>query len=126
MDLLYISPNTVLELTNYCEGELLSLVINDFMKNGTIILKRNHERPSRWWTITDFIRNSNIESKKILSVILSFAYIGGIVQIDNEKITGNVKLNILLKDLHLISEEDYIYFINAFYYISKGEGVKFS
>lgn len=126
MDILYISPQTGAELTQYCESDLLVEVMEHFANNGRVIKKNNGETPSRWWIITDYISNHTIDNRKKLAVILSFAGIGGIVQIGDRQEIGDVNVLCMLKDLYYIADEDFNYFVEAFYNFSQGNGVKFS
>ena len=126
MDLLYISPRAAHELTNYCVSDLLIEVTEHFVKNAPIIAKDNNSRPSRWWVITDYIKDSTIERRKKLSVILSFAAIGGFVQIGDRMEQGDVNVLNMLRDTNNISEIDFNYFVDAFCNFSHGNGVKFT
>lgn len=49
-----------------------------------------------------------------LSVILSFAAIGGVVSIEDRMETGDVNVLNMLKDTKNVSDEDYNYFIDCF------------
>ena len=124
MDILYLSPKASHELTQYCESELLLYVLEHFANIGKIVEKKNEEQPSRWWIITDYIYNGTINSRNKIAVILSLAAIGGVIQIYNRQETGDVNVLCMLKDY--ISEEDFDYFVEAFYNFSQGNGVKFS
>lgn len=126
MDVLYISPKTGTELTRYCESELLIEVMEHFANNGEVIEKNDGETPSRWWIITDYISNYTIDNRKKFSVILSFARIGGVVQIGDRQEVGDVNVLCMLKELYYISDNDFDYFIEAFCNFSQGNGVKFS
>lgn len=126
MDILYITPKTGIELTQYCESDLLIQVLEHFASNGKVIAKNDDEKPSRWWIITDYISNNTIDSKNKLAVILSLAAIGGIVQIDERQEIGDVNVLNMLKELSCVSDEDYDFFIEAFFNFSQGKGVKFS
>ena len=126
MDILYISPQSINEITRYCKKELVISVINHFAQNGKIIENKNQTHPNRWWIITDYIKNSTIASRKKLSVILSLAAIGGIIQIGVRQETGDVNVLNMLHKLSSISESDYQYFIDSFYEISQGSDLKFS
>lgn len=64
MDILYISPKVVSELTNYCENALLLEVIEHFAQKAKVIEKDNDTHPSRWWVITDYITDDTIEHRK--------------------------------------------------------------
>lgn len=126
MDILFISPKTGRELTQYCESELLIEVMEHFANNGNIVEKKDSEHPNRWWVITDFISNNTIDNRKKFSVILSFAAIGGFIQVGERKEFGDVNVLNMLKDLYYISDNDYDFFVEAFYNFSQGKGVKFS
>ena len=126
MDILYLSPKASRELTQYCESELVLRVLEHFAINGKIIEKKDNERPSRWWIISDYISNHTIDSRDKLAVILSLASIGGIIQINNRQEVGDVNVLCMLKDFAYISEEDFDYFVEAFFNFSQGNGVKFS
>ena len=126
MDILYISPQSINEITRYCKKELVISVINHFAQNGKIIENKNQTHPNRWWIITDYIKNSTIASRKKLSVILSLAAIGGIIQTGVRQETGDVNVLNMLHKLSYISESDYQYFIDSFYEISQGRDLKFS
>lgn len=126
MDILYISPQTARELTMYCESDLLIEVMGHFAQNAKVIEKDNETHPSRWWIVTDYISNQTIESRKKLAVILSFARIGGFVQIGERQELGDVNVLCMLRDLHYISDADFDYFVEAFFNFSQGNGVKFS
>ena len=125
MDILYLSPQASHELTQYCENELILFVLEHFSINGKIIEKKDDEQPSRWWIITDYITNKTIDYRNKLSVILSLARIGGIIQINNRKEVGDVNVLCMLKELAYISEDDFDYFIDGFFNFSQGKGVKF-
>lgn len=126
MDILYLSPQSSHELTQYCESNLILSVLGHFTSNGKIIEKKNEEQPSRWWIITDYISNNTINSRNKIAVILSLGAIGGVIQINNRQETGDVNVLNMLKEFAYISDEDYNYFIEAFYNFSQGNGVKFS
>ncbi len=126
MDILFISPKTGMELTQYCESELLIEVMEHFANNGNIVEKKDSEHPNRWWVITDFISNNTIDNRKKFSVILSFAAIGGFIQVGERKEFGDVNVLNMLKELYYISDNDYDFFVEAFYNFSQGKGVKFS
>jgi len=126
MDILYITPSAAHELTNYCESDLLIEVTEHFAKNAVIIAKDNNSRPSKWWDITDYIKDDSIAYRKKMAVILSFAAIGGFVTIGNMTKMGDVEVLNMLRDTKNISDEDFDYFIDAFYNFSKGNGVKFT
>ena len=78
------------------------------------------------WIITDYITNNTINCRNKLSVILSFASNGGTVQINDRQEFGDVNVLCMLKELSYISEEDFDYFVEAFFRFSQGKGVKFS
>lgn len=128
MDILYISPKTETELTRYCETELLIAVLEHFANNGKVIEKMDDDIPNRErWIITGYILDHTIDSRKKLAVILSFASIGGnIVQIGDRQEIGDVNVLCMLKELYYISEEDFDYFVEAFYNFSHGNGAKFT
>ena len=126
MDLLYITPSSAHELTNYCESDLLIEVMEHFLKNAKIIVKGNNSKPTRWWIITDYITDDTISYRKKMSVILSFAAIGGFITIDDATKIGDVEVLNMLKETNNISEEDYDYFVEAFYNFSQGNGIKFT
>ena len=125
MDILYLSPQASHELTQYCESELILFVLEHFSINGKIIEKKDDEQPSRWWIITDYITDKTIDYRKKLSVILSLARIGGIIQINNRQEVGDVNVLCMLKELAYITEDDFDYFVEAFFNFSRGKGVKF-
>lgn len=126
MDILYISPKTRHELTQYCENELLFTVMDHFAKNGKIIEKTDIEHPNRLWIITDYISNHTIDQKKKLAVILSFASLAGLVQIGDRQELGETNVLCMLKELHYISDDDFDYYVERFFNFSQGHGVKFS
>lgn len=126
MDILYISQTAESELAQYCENNLIAEVKADFTKNAIIITKDNNSRPSRWWVVTDYINDETIEFRKKISVILSFAAIGGFVQIGERMEQGDVNVLNMLRDSDKISEEDFDFFIEAFYNFSQGNGVRFT
>ncbi len=126
MDILYITPRAAHQLTAYCESNLLIEVTEHFAKNAVIIAKDNDSRPSKWWNITDYIKDNSIEYRKKMAVILSFAAIGGFVTIGDMTKMGDVEVLNMLRDTKNISEEDFDYFIEAFYNFSHGNGVKFT
>lgn len=126
MDVLYLSPKASHALTQYCERELILHVLEDFAINGKIIETQDNEQPSRLWIITDYITNNTINYRNKLAVILSFASYAGTVQINNRQELGNVNVLCMLKELAYISEDDFDYFVEAFYNFSLGKGVKFS
>jgi len=126
MDILYITPSSAHELTTYCESKLLIEVMEHFAKNAIIIAKDNNSKPSKWWNITDFITDNTISYRKKMSVVLSFAAIGGFITIGDVTKIGDVEVLNMLKETNNISEEDYDYFIEAFYNFSQGNGIKFA
>lgn len=126
MDILYITPSAARELTNYCESDLLIEVTEHFAKNAVIIAKDNSSKPSKWWDITNYIKDDSIAYRKKISVILSFAAIGGFITIGNETKMGDVEVLNMLRDTKNISDEDFDFFVDAFYNFSKGIGVKFT
>lgn len=126
MDILYISPQTGTKLTQYCERELLIEVMEHFAQTGKVIEKRDDEHPNRWWIVTDYISNNTINSRNKLAVILSFARIGGFVQIGDRQETGDVKVLCMLNECKLITEDEFTFFVDAFFNFSQGNGVKFS
>lgn len=126
MDTLYISPSAEYELTKYCESNLLVEVMEHFAANAVIITRDSDSQPSRWWVITDYIKDNTIDCRKKLSVILSFAAIGGFVQIGDRMAVGDVNVLCMLKETSNISEENFDFFIDAFFNFSQGNGVKFS
>ena len=73
MDILYITPRAAHQLTAYCESNLLIEVTEHFAKNAVIIAKDNDSRPSKWWDITDYIKDDSIAYRNKMAVILSFA-----------------------------------------------------
>ena len=126
MDVLYLSPQTSHELTRYCERGLILKVLEHFALDGKIIEQQDNEKPSRLWIITDYITNNTINCRNKLSVILSFASNGGTVQINCRQEFGDVNVLCMLKELAYISEENFNYFVDAFFKFSQGKGVKFS
>lgn len=127
MDILYISPKAQKELSLYCDEKLVTEVINHFTTKGTIVA--NYDDTKRClWIVTDYIQEDTIERKKKLSVILSLAAVCGcgIIQIGNRQALGDVNVLCMLKDLKYISEEDFDYFVEAFFNFSQGKGVKFT
>jgi hypothetical protein len=125
MDILYLSAQTSHELTRYCENELILQVLEHFALNGKIIEEQDNKRHSCLWIITDYITNNTINCRNKLSVILSFAS-NGTVQINDRQEFGDVNVLCMLKELSYISEEDFDYFVEAFFRFSQGKGVKFS
>lgn len=125
MDTLYISPETIKELAEYCEDNLIFEVFEDFKKKGQIIEKNDEEHPSKSWIITDFIVDNTIESRKKLSVILSFAAIGGFIQIGDRIEFGDVNTLCMLKETKNISDEELDFFVETFYNFAHGNGIKF-
>lgn len=126
MDILYISPQASHELTVFCEPSLIVEVLEHFGEGGKIIAtEQGGDKPSRLWIITDYISNHTIASKKKLAVILSFAAIGGVIQIQDRQEFGNVRVLCMLKDLYYISEDDFDYFVDAFFNFSNGKCIKF-
>lgn len=126
MDILYISPSAVYELAKYCEINLLVEVMKRFATNASIIVTENNKNhPTRWWVITDYLKDDTIDCRKKLSVILSFAAIGGYVQIGDKMARGDVDVLFMLKETNNISEEDCEFFVEAFFNISSGMGFKF-
>lgn len=125
MDILYISPKTKQELSQYCETELVTEVLDHFATKGTIVTKKNAAFPNRTWIITDYIKDDTLEPKRKLAVILSLAAIAGIIQINDRQEFGNVKVLCMLKELNYISETEFDYFVEAFYNFSQGNGVRF-
>ena len=126
MDILYLSEKASIELTQYCENDLILKVLEHFAMKAKIIPQDNGSRPSRWWIITDYLNDNTIDYRKKIAVILSFAAIGGFVQIGERIEHGDVNVLNMLRDIKKISETDFDYFITAFYNFSQGNGVKFS
>lgn len=126
MDILYISPSTSQELTRYCDDNLIAEVTGHFAKNAKVMEKDNNTHPSRWWVVTDYITDETTEFRKKASVILSFAAIGGFVQIGDRIEQGDVNVLNMLRDTKNISDEDFDFFVDAFYNFSHGNGVKFT
>lgn len=126
MDTLFISPKTEQELSKYCESNLLITVFDYFKNKGKVISKNDNETPSRWWIITDFLNNKGINNRNKYAVILSMGAIGGVIQIGEQQLTGDVKILCFLKEHNYIEAEDFEYFIDAFYLFSKGQGLKFN
>lgn len=126
MDVFYLSPKASHALTQYCESELILHVLEDFAINGKIIETQDNEQPSRLWIITVYITNNTINYRNKLAVILSFARYAGTVQINNRQELGDVNVLCMLKELAYISEDDFDYFVEAFFKFSQGKGVKFS
>lgn len=126
MDVLYISPQASKELTTYCESNLVTDVLQHFAEYGkTITTKEGYDKPSRLWIITDYVSNETIDRRKKLAVMLSFAAIGGVVQIQDKEVIGQTNLICMLKELCYISEDEFDYFVDAFFNFSNGNGVKF-
>ena len=126
MDILYLSSQTSHEHTRYCEEELILQVLEHFALNAKIIEEQDKKRHSCLWIITDYITDNAINCRNKLSVILSFASNGGTVQINDRQEFGDVNVLCMLKELSYISEEDFDYFVEAFFRFSQGKGVKFS
>jgi hypothetical protein len=124
MDILYITPEIKQEMLKYCEQELIDFVFDNFVEQGgNIIIKK--DGPSRWWIITDYIKNTSIEKFQKLAVILSFSAVAGIVQIGEFQSCGDTSILLLLKKLNLINEEESNMFAEFFYNIRQGKDVKF-
>ena len=126
MDILYISPETKEKLYCYCDENLVTKVLNHFATKGIIVSQNNDKSPNRTWIVSDYLKEDTIERKKKLAVILSLAAIAGIIQIDDRQEMGNVNVLCMLKKLNYISEEDFEYFVEAFFKFSQGNGVKFT
>ena len=125
-DILYVSNEIKESLLRYCTEDLLSFVLEDFGRNHEIV-ERNERPPFATWVIDNYIDECPInERKKVLSVILSFAFIGCIVKFKEMNYRGNGLLLHALRDNGLVSEEDEQYFIDAFYEISQGRNFKFT
>lgn len=126
MDILYISPETTKKLAEYCEDNLIFEVLDDFKKKGQIIDKNDGDRPSKSWIITNYIIDNTIDSRKKLSVILSFSAIGGFIQIGDRIEFGDVNTLCMLRETNNISDEDFDFFVETFNNFSHGNGVRFS
>lgn len=126
MDILYITPRMKDKLLDVCEKNLIEKVLNHFQQVGKIVVKEeDYEPSSRNWVITDYIRNKSIAEREKLSVILAFANTDGYVQINERTEHGDVNVLCMLKELAYISEDDFEYFVEAFFNFSQGKGVKF-
>jgi len=125
MDILNITDETKQELLNYCEQSLIDYVFDDFKRIGKII-ERTAGMPSKWWTIDDYVSDKSIEDRCKYAVILSLAAIGGFIQINGIQYVGDVKVLSILKELHIISEDDFDWFVETFFEISDGKSLKFS
>ena len=126
MDILYISNEVSKKLAQYCDDNLLVKVIEHFAKNGKIVYKDNNGQPSRWWVVTDFIKDGTINQRQKVAVILSFAALDGFVQIEDRMERGNVNTLCMLKETGNISDEDFDFFVDAFFQFSNNNGVKFT
>ena len=126
MDKLYLSPQAASKLTKFCESDLIKEITAHFAKNAPIFARDNDSSPSRLWVVTDFVADDTIDQRKKVSVILSYAAIGGFVQIGERTEMGDVNVLIMLKETNNISEAVFDYFIEAFYNFSHGNGQKFT
>ncbi len=126
MDILYFSTEVYYELTKYCSIALIIKVLSCFGNCAIIRNQDDGNKPSRWWTITNFIKDDSIMQREKLSVILSFAAIGGVVSIEDRMETGDVNVLNMLKDTKNVSDEDYNYFIDCFWNFSHNCGKVFS
>lgn len=134
MKILYLSPNALSDLANYCETSLLNYVLNDFTKNNKIVeRKHDYGKPSKWWIVTEnYITIPSTDYRRKMAVLLSFAHIGGFVEIEDESKNeseiayGDVQVMQMLKKKKILSPEDEEYFLNAFWNFNHGSIVKFS
>ena len=125
-DILYITEQTIKDLYKLCEINLVSSVLNHFHQNGGIIIKKDNEKPSRFWDITNYITNNVLKERHKLSVILSFAYIGGFIQINEQKALGYENVLRMLKEMFYLSDEEHEYFLDKYSSLKRGEKVKFT
>ena len=124
-DILYISNEIKEQLLTYCTGELLNFVLEDFGRNHEIV-ERDERPPIATWVIDNYINERHINDRRnILAVILSFAAVYGVVQLQGNNYQGDVVLLSALRDNRLISEDDEHYFIDVFNDISHGINTKF-
>ncbi len=126
MDILYITPQTKEQLLDYCEIDLIDTVLNHFGSVSRIQLQKDGMTPSRYWIITDYITNQTINSRTKLSVILSLAAIGGVIEINGRQECGDVNVLNMLNELFYISEEDFDFFMDFFSDYSHSIKKKFS
>lgn len=131
MDTLFISNKTRKRLLKYCSEALITEVLEDFAKKGEIVVNDTFEKPVRgfltadYWVITDYIKDDTIEYRKKVAVILSFAATGAFIHLGDESALCDVNTLLMLKETGNISEEDFDYFVEAFFNFAMDEGVKF-
>lgn len=124
-DILYISNEIKEQLLTYCTEDLLNFVLEDFGRNHEIV-ERDKRPPIATWVIDNYISERDINDRRnILAVILSFAAVYGVVQLQGKNYQGDVVLLSALRDNRLISEDDEHYFIDVFNDISHGTNTKF-
>lgn len=125
-DALYVTEKEKECMLKYCEIDLIENVIEQFSHFGEIVVREEGERPSRFWVVSYFINNHTFIDRQKLAVILSFAAANaGIVQINEHFAMGDMPVLFMLKKLNLITEDDYYYFVDSFFFLSQGNGVKF-
>ena len=124
-DILFISNEIKESLLRYCTEDLLNFVLEDFGHNHEIV-DRDERPPIATWVIDNYINERHLDDRRnILAVILSFAFIGCLVRFNGKNYIGDGVLLTALSDSGLVSEEDMLYFIDAFDDISHGINTKF-
>ncbi len=125
-DILYITEFTIRKMYELCDVDLVKKTLCHFHQVGEIVIKNDNEKPSKWWIITNYITNNTIEERHLLSVILSFAHVGGYIQINERIELGYEKVLEMLKGMYYISDYEYDYFLEIYSKLKNGEKIKFT
>lgn len=124
-EILFISTPQIQAVLDYCEVDLLFHVLEDFHRNHPIMYRENRF-PLATWVISSFIDKYPIEERRdLLSVLLSFAAVNGIIRYKEANCQGDANLLKALWDNGDISVSDFEYFNQAFDNFSHGVGVRF-
>ena len=104
-DIIYISDELILKIKEYCSDRLLSEVFESFEKNATVVVKKDGETPSKFWSLTRFIADDTIDIMNKLNVILSFIQSGGTIEYQDKKYFDIVNIVAILKQQGLINDD---------------------
>lgn len=103
-DIIYISDVLILKIKEYCSDALLSEVFESFGKNAPVVVKKDGESPSKFWSLTQFIADDTIDIMNKLNVILSFIQSGGIIEYQDKKYFDIVNIAAILKQQGIIND----------------------
>lgn len=104
-DIIYISDELIMKIKEYCSDVLLSEVFESFEKNAPVVVKKDGERPSKFWSLTQFIVDDTIDIMNKLNVILSFIQSGGIIEYQDKKYFDIVNIVAILKQQGIINDD---------------------